>query len=116
MNSKILEIRESISNNLKELRLSKGLSQKDAGNVLSISPQQYQKYEKGQDRMSADSLIHLLNELDVDVSVFMNEVYKNCNNNDKKESSDLELIGLFSNISKENKEFLLTMMKIMSGK
>ena len=50
---------------LKELRLSKGLSQKQLANELKLSDRNYQRYEYGEREPSASTLIALADYFDV---------------------------------------------------
>lgn len=62
-----------IGSNLKFLRSVFDLSQSDVNRVLDVSPQQYQKYENGINKISIDSLCKICsfykNEKNFEVSV-----------------------------------------------
>ena len=51
------ELNKSIGINLRRARLSRGMSQVDVGNILGVTFQQLQKYEKGHNRISAAKLV-----------------------------------------------------------
>lgn len=55
---------------LKLTRQMHGRTQADLGKILSISPQQVQKYELGLNRMPADVVLRLARELEVSVTAF----------------------------------------------
>jgi transcriptional regulator with XRE-family HTH domain len=48
-----------------------GLSQSELGDRLDVSYQQVQKYERGMNRMSVDTLLRLAKALDQPLSVFL---------------------------------------------
>ena len=84
-NNKISSSRTGIPNpvdiyvgeKLKERRKLLGLSQTELANMLGISFQQIQKYEKGTNRISASRLVDLSNVLDVNITYFFNEIPTN---------------------------------------
>jgi transcriptional regulator with XRE-family HTH domain len=55
---------------VRTLRLQRGLSQTELGNLISVTFQQVQKYEKGANRISAGRLQHIAEVLGVPVSFF----------------------------------------------
>ena len=81
-NTKISSIRTGIPNpvdiyvgeKLKERRKLLGLSQTELADMLALSFQQIQKYEKGKNRISASRLVDLSNVLEVSISYFFNNM------------------------------------------
>lgn len=61
-----------LGNNLRFLRLMKGFTQTEVGNMLNVSFQQIQKYEHGNNRISARTLCKLRDALDVRYVDFFN--------------------------------------------
>lgn len=59
-----------IAQRLKFARKLRGLTQLQAGRVLGVSTQQWQKYESGTNRISADALGRFANELQLPISYF----------------------------------------------
>ena len=59
-----------IGQNLKQIRLRKGLSQGELAKRTEITFQQIQKYEKGTNRISASRLLDLSKVLGVDINIF----------------------------------------------
>jgi transcriptional regulator with XRE-family HTH domain len=59
-----------IAMRVRALRLQRGLSQTEIGEVLGVTFQQVQKYERGTNRMSAGRLYRVAEVLDVPVSFF----------------------------------------------
>jgi len=55
---------------VRTLRLQRGLSQSELGNLISVTFQQVQKYEKGSNRISAGRLQRIAEVLGVPVSFF----------------------------------------------
>jgi transcriptional regulator with XRE-family HTH domain len=59
-----------IAKRLRALRLQRGWSQADLGNVLGVSFQQVQKYERGTNRIAAGRLARIAETLEVPVVFF----------------------------------------------
>lgn len=59
-----------IGANLQYLREASGLSQIEIGQLLSVSSQQVQKYERGQNRLPIDKLYRLKQFYDVPYEIF----------------------------------------------
>lgn len=73
---RVSEADSIIGNNLKNIRLLKGLSQKELGGIVGLTFQQIQKYENGTNRISAARLIEFSNGLDVSLEAFYDSVTK----------------------------------------
>jgi transcriptional regulator with XRE-family HTH domain len=59
-----------IGQRVRALRLQRGLSQTELGQLISVTFQQVQKYEKGANRISAGRLQRMAEVLDVPVAYF----------------------------------------------
>lgn len=59
-----------IARRVRALRLQRGISQTELGNVLDVTFQQVQKYETGTNRISAGRLQQIAEVLDVPVTYF----------------------------------------------
>lgn len=59
---------------IKTLRVANGLSQQDAADKIGITSQQWQKYEKGENKISAGRLGTIAKLFDTDVNYFFEEV------------------------------------------
>jgi len=59
-----------IAKRVRALRLQRGISQTELGNVLNVTFQQIQKYETGTNRISAGRLQQIAEVLDVPVAYF----------------------------------------------
>lgn len=66
-----------VGEKLKKRRKLLGLSQTQMADMLGISFQQIQKYEKGTNRISASRLVDLSNVLEVNITYFFNEIPTN---------------------------------------
>src|SRR5262245_57707382 len=63
-----------IAKRVRALRLQRGLSQTDLGDVLGVTFQQVQKYERGTNRISAGRLFRIADVLDVPVAFFYEDL------------------------------------------
>jgi len=59
-----------IGKRIRALRLERGLSQTELGNLLGVTFQQIQKYEKGANRVAAGRLQRVAEALDVPITFF----------------------------------------------
>jgi transcriptional regulator with XRE-family HTH domain len=59
-----------IGRRIRALRLERGLSQTELGNLLGVTFQQIQKYEKGANRVAAGRLQRVAESLDVPITFF----------------------------------------------
>jgi transcriptional regulator with XRE-family HTH domain len=63
-----------IAKRLRALRLQRGLSQSELGNVIGVTFQQVQKYERGANRISASRLQRIAEMFDVPVTFFYSDL------------------------------------------
>ena len=63
-----------IGNRIRQRRTMLGLSQKQLGAAIGITPQQVQKYEKGTNRVAASALFIVAEALNVPVSFFFDDI------------------------------------------
>lgn len=59
-----------VGERINQRRRSLGMTQKDMAERLNVSYQQFQKYEKGQNRLSAGKIYRIAGLLDVSISWF----------------------------------------------
>ena len=59
-----------VGQRIRARRMAKGMSQTELGNLLGVTFQQVQKYEKGVNRVGAGRLVRVGEALDVPVSFF----------------------------------------------
>lgn len=64
-----------VGKKLKARRIIIGISQEELGKAVGVTFQQIQKYEKGQNRMSASRLFELSKALGVNISYFYEHLY-----------------------------------------
>ena len=64
------QAKEEIGGLIRNIRWTRGLSQAQLAEMINVSYQQLQKYEKGTDKVSIDRLHQLAKALDVPVTVF----------------------------------------------
>lgn len=64
------EIDDHIARKIRALRKERGLSQTELGNMLGISFQQVQKYEKATNRVSCSTLWNIAEALDAPIAFF----------------------------------------------
>ena len=69
-------VEAEIGNRIRQRRTMLGLSQKQLGDAIGITPQQVQKYEKGTNRIAASALFIVAEALNVPVSFFFDELVK----------------------------------------
>ena len=104
---------------LRMRRLSLGLTQTKVAQAINVTFQQIQKYEKGTNGISSLRIMQLANFLKVPVVYFFEdfpEYNNNVNVNVKDESKEENynyafLAKLFSNLSSEQKEKILQVLK-----
>jgi len=123
-NNKISSSRTGIPNpvdievgkNLKKRRIFLGLSQTELANMLDISFQQVQKYEKGTNRISASRLVNLSNVLDVNITYFFNEKGKNESKDDlMAQRETLTLVRNYYKITdKKKRDSVITFCKALA--
>lgn len=64
----VSEIDKHVSKRIREIRLSKGISQAKLGDAIDLTFQQIQKYESAENRFSAGKLVAIAMALDVPVT------------------------------------------------
>lgn len=66
----IEKVDKFVGNNIYSLRLAKGLSRNQLSEVIGVTHQQLQKYEKGKNRISVGRLMLIAKALDKNISYF----------------------------------------------
>jgi transcriptional regulator with XRE-family HTH domain len=82
-----------VGNRMRMRRLLIGMSQEKLGELLGITFQQVQKYEKGSNRVSASRLYHVAKVLSVPVQYFFDELQGEAGISGFGESRSAELIS-----------------------
>ncbi|PJI91528.1 transcriptional regulator with XRE-family HTH domain [Yoonia maricola] len=66
-----------VGQRLRKLRLERGMTQAQVARIVSVSPQQYQKYEEAQSKCSLNYLIILAEFFETPVSTFLPDTSTN---------------------------------------
>ena len=69
-NEYIEQVDKFIGNKIYQLRLAKGLSRQQLSDMIGVTHQQLQKYEKGNNRISVGRLVLISKALDKNISYF----------------------------------------------
>lgn len=112
---KTTEIDYMIGRKMYEIRVSNGLTTLDVANKLSVSHQQYRKYELARNRIPISKLVNFSNILDVEISYFVED------DADKKypkqDKLALALLRCFRTISdRKIKQNILNMVRTLAKK
>lgn len=76
-NDYILEVDKFIGEKIYSLRLAKGLSRQQLAEVIGVTHQQLQKYEKGNNRISVGRLFLIAKSLSKEISYFYEGLERN---------------------------------------
>lgn len=104
----------SIGNKLRLIRQELGLSQTKLASILDVSFQQVQKYEKGTNRLSAESILLLCKTLKKNPDIFFDGlIEKNLNEIDENQlEMNTKLMKYFEKLTNENsKKMIIEMTK-----
>lgn len=71
-----MKLNEKIGHFIRNARISKGLSEKELASLISVSQQQISRYERGISTLSIESILRLLNVLNIPFDEFSNKVIK----------------------------------------
>jgi transcriptional regulator with XRE-family HTH domain len=105
---------KAIGLRVRELRLERGLSQKELGAAIGVTAQQMQKYESGANRLAASALLGLARTM----GVAMSSLYPN-DTDDAVYVSMLDnadfaaLAATFAKLSQRERKLLLGTAKLM---
>ncbi len=93
-----------IGQNLRKIRLLRGISQQELADALEITFQQVQKYEKGYNRISATRLLAIAFALQVDIKDLYGELIDENTINPSTQISTqaLEMCKILAKIEDEN--------------
>ena len=89
------KINKDIGNKILFFRKSKNLTRTKMAEILNITHQQLDKYEKGLNRVSAAKLAIIAKKFKIDISYFYNDIF--IENNKIKMNVNNELCTLISN-------------------
>tara|TARA_Y100000590_G_scaffold424525_1_gene531530 strand:- start:51 stop:413 length:363 start_codon:yes stop_codon:yes gene_type:complete len=99
---------------LRMRRLSLGLTQTKVARAINVTFQQIQKYEKGTNGVSSIRLLQLSNYLKVPIIYFFEDYSSEVNADYSEQAENLSysfLLKLFGNLSNQQKEKLLQVLK-----
>jgi transcriptional regulator with XRE-family HTH domain len=110
-----VELDKKIGRRVKELRLTKGISQQELGDELNVSFQQIQKYEKGADRISSSTLFRTSQILGVPVESFFQGFDNEESSGEKLKLTPqiVRLIKDFEALPKEKRKGLMSLLQIL---
>lgn len=98
----------AVGQHIRLLRYKQQMTQQDLAAKLSISFQQLQKYEKGQNRVSASRLVEIAKALGTHPGYFFGETQELPATEDQHLG---QLIGIYNNLSKRKQKLLVAMAK-----
>ena len=111
-----LNFNKHLGSKLRMRRLALGLTQTKVAQAINVTFQQIQKYEKGTNGISSLRIMQLANFLKVPVVYFFENyyAYSSEENKNKTNTEDLNysfLAKLFSNLSDQQKDKILQVLK-----
>lgn len=112
------ELDARIGQLLRQRRLELGLRQEDLAKQLNIAPHQLQKYETGDNRVSASRLVDCANALKVPVAWFYQSTQKGqqlIDNEGVLANDERELIEAYRSMSSEAKSQISSMAKLLAN-
>jgi transcriptional regulator with XRE-family HTH domain len=98
----------AVGQHIRLLRYKQQITQQDLAAKLSISFQQLQKYEKGQNRVSASRLVDIATAMGVHPGYFFGETQELPASEDQQLG---QLIGVYNNLSRRKQKILVAMAK-----
>lgn len=116
---KATELSQKIANKLVELREQFNMSQRDFAERIGVSFQQYQKYEKGKDRLSMERAVLLCSALGLSLNIFGDDkpVYGFAETeqagfgSSSLSTAEQELLDIYASVPKKNKENFLNTVR-----
>lgn len=99
---------ERIGQKIKEIRISKGLTQEYVANIADVNTSHISNIENNRVKISLSTLIHVCNALNTTVDYILYGEY-----NSPDSILDSEILKALSNASDEKKEKLLKIIQIL---
>ena len=109
------DFNKHLGNKLRMRRLSLGLTQTKVAKAINVTFQQIQKYEKGTNGVSSIRLLQLSNYLKVPIVYFFEDYQIDRTVEEVDQDINLNysfLLKIFSNLSAQQKEKLIQVLKI----
>lgn len=97
---------------LRKFRTLNGISQDTLASAIGITFQQVQKYERGNNRISASKLLHISIFLEVDIKSFYGGLLDNKKSN--MDDLDMETIKIAKKIKDIKNKDILAMIKMLT--
>lgn len=88
-----LDVYKKIGGRLRSLRKSRGLTQAQIAEIISVSPQQYQKYEDAHSKCNLNYLVKLAAHFEVPLGAFLNDLDETAFSEEEFASSDADLLA-----------------------
>jgi len=111
------DINLHLGRRLRQKRRILGLSQQQLAGRLSIRPQQIQKYECGTNKMSAERLWQIAEELRVPISYFYDGIESPKEEEEREDvlsrRETIELLQVYCQLADEPRQRLLDLVKTM---
>lgn len=108
-----------VADRIRKRRLQVGLSQEEMAEPMKISFQQYQKYERGTNRISAGKLYVIARTLEAPVDYFFEGAEKVDKETPRpavsREKRTVHAMRLYNSLSKKNQLALRSIMKQMGA-
>jgi len=101
-----------IGTRLRNLRLLRGLSQDKLGQMIGVSFQQVQKYEKGVNRLNAGRLVQLASIFKVPVQAFFDDDNETCIPVFMQQN-DLAILDHLPRMADDDKELLALFIRFL---
>lgn len=106
---------EKLGMNIRNMRMSQGVSQSKLGTAVGITFQQIQKYENGTNRVSVSRCKMIADELGTTIENLLPK--DNCKTKVNKVCKmDVAIMREFAKLSDENKEALVNVAKALPSK
>lgn len=104
-NAATIFIDQSIGRKIQEMRLAKGKSRQQLSELIGVTHQQLQKYEKGTNRITAGRLSAIAKAFGVKVQYFFDDVENFIPTQTDHERLAIELSRVFLNLKSTQKQY-----------
>ncbi len=96
---------------IKELRLSKGVSQQKVADFLNVSQQAYANYESGKRKPEYDLLLRLADFFDVSVDYILGRTDTKKAPASKRDEREEEFVEMFKHLNPEQQDLVIAQLK-----
>lgn len=105
-----------ISQNIRRIRESKHLSQKEVALSMNIAPTQYSRLENAKTNPTLDTMVKVAKALDVSIDSLINGETHPLNDINVKDKSLTEKVKMIDNLPKEEKNTVLNVLELAVSK